>query len=129
MAAFKKALPQIIVVLLGVWLMFAPAALGHVGTTAGSSDRIVGPAIAAFAFVAASEITRPIRWVNLLGAVWLVVAPWVLGFPTAAAVNDLIVGIAVAGLSPLGKADTNRRFGGGWTSLLHPEELPDVAER
>lgn len=129
MAAFKRALPQMLVVLLGLWLMAAPAVLGHSGTTAGSSDRFVGPAIAAFAFVAASEITRPMRWVNLLGALWLVVAPWVLDFPTAAAVNDLVVGLAVGALSPLGKADTAARFGGGWTSLMQPEELPDTPDR
>ena len=123
MAAFLRALPQMIVVLLGVWLMAAPAVLGHVGTTAGSSDRVVGPAIAAIAFVAASEITRPIRWVNLLGALWLIVGPWLLDFPTAAAINDLIVGVAVAALAPLGKADTTSRFGGGWRSLLHPDQL------
>lgn len=128
MSAFKRALPQMVVVVLGLWLMAAPAVLGHAGTTAGSSDRFVGPLIASIAFVAASEITRPMRWANVAAAVWLVVAPWVLGFPTAAALNDLIIGLAVGALSPLGKADTKGRFGGGWKSLLHPEELPDAPD-
>lgn len=126
MSAVKRALPHIIVVGLGVWLMVAPAVLGHVGTTAGSSDRFVGPLIASFAFVAASEITRPVRWVNLAGALWLVIAPWILGFPVSAAINDVIVGIAVGVLSPLGKADMQGRFGGGWSALRRPKELPDV---
>jgi hypothetical protein len=126
MGAVTRALPQVVVTALGLWLMAAPAVLGHAGTTAGSSDRFVGPFIASFAFVAASEITRPLRWVNLAGAAWLIVAPWVLGFPIAAAVNDVLVGLVIAVLAPLGKADTKARFGGGWSALLHPEELPDV---
>lgn len=127
MAAFKRALPHMVVFVLGVWLMVAPAVLGYTGTTAGGSDRFVGPLIASIAFVAASEITRPIRWLNLLGAAWLIVAPWLLGFSTDAAVNDLLVGLAVAALSPLGKADTRRRFGGGWKSLARPEQLPEAS--
>lgn len=129
MSALKRALPHMVVVGLGVWLMAAPAVLGHSGTTAGSSDRFVGPLIASIAFVAASEIARPVRWVNVTGAIWLVVAPWVLGFPTAAAINDVLVGVAVGVLSPLGKADMKARFGGGWRALRHPKELPDVPER
>lgn len=112
----RRALPQMAVFALGVWLMFAPAVLGHAQTTAGSSDRLVGPVVAAIAFVAASEITRPLRWLNLIGAAWLIVGPWLLGFETNAAVNDLVVGIAVAALSPLGKPRPGR-FGGGWKTL------------
>ena len=129
MSGLKRALPHIVVVALGLWLMAAPAVLGHVGTTAGDSDRLVGPLIASIAFIAASEITRPVRWVNLAGAVWLVVAPWIFGFPMSAAINDVIVGIAVGVLSPLGKADMKGRFGGGWSALRRPKELPDVGDR
>ena len=128
-SALKRALPHIVVVALGVWLMAAPAVLGHAGTTAGSSDRFVGPLIASIAFVAASEITRPVRWANLVGALWLVVAPWILGFPMSAAINDVIVGLGVGVLSLLGKADLQERFGGGWSALRHPKELPDVGKR
>lgn len=129
MTNLKKALPQMVVVVLGLWLMAAPAILGYTGTTADSSDRFVGPLIASIAFVAASEITRPLRWANLAGAAWLVVAPWVLGFPVEAAINDLLVGLAVGTLSPLGKVDTTKRFGGGWKSLRRPEKLPDTPPR
>lgn len=129
MSGLKRSLPHMVVVGLGVWLMAAPAVLGHAGTTAGSSDRFVGPLIASIAFVAASEITRPVRWANLAGALWLLVAPWILGFPMSAAVNDVIVGLAVGVLSPLGKADLAARFGGGWSSLRHPEKLPDARQR
>lgn len=129
MSAFKRALPHMVVVVLGVWLMAAPTVLGYVGTTAASSDRLVGPLIAAIAFIAASEITRTVRWANLACALWLVVAPLILGFPMSAAINNVIVGVAVAILSPLGKADMQSRFGGGWSALRHPEKLPDVGHR
>lgn len=129
MSGLKRSLPHIVVVGLGVWLMAAPAVLGYAGTTAGSSDRFVGPLIASIAFVAASEITRPVRWANLAGALWLLVAPWLLGFPTSAVVNDVLVGLAVGVLSPLGKADLQARFGGGWSALRDPKELPDARKQ
>lgn len=118
----KRALPHVIVCLLGVWLMAAPAVLGYVGTAAETSDRLVGPTIAAIGFVAASEITRSVRWANLVAAAWLVAGPWLIGAPTAAAINSLVVGLLVGALSPLGKPDTDR-FGGGWSSLWKPERL------
>ena len=118
----KRALPSIVVFALGVWLMAAPSVLGYVGTTAETSDRLVGPVIAAFGFVAASEITRSVRWVNVIAAAWLVIGPWLMGFPTDAAVNSLVVGLVVAVLTPLGKPNPDR-FGGGWSSLWKPERL------
>lgn len=112
----KRALPQLAVFALGVWLMFAPAVLGYTGSAAATSDRLAGPAIAAVAFVAASAITRSLRWLNAPAALWLLVGPWVLGYPTAAAVNSVVVGVLVGLLTPLGKPDPGR-FGGGWSVL------------
>lgn len=114
-----RALPQLVVFALGVWLMAAPAVLGYAEVSAGSSDRLIGPTVGAIGFLAASEILRSLRWLNLAAAAYLIVAPWVLGFPAAAVANDVVVGLLLVGLSPLGRADPGR-FGGGWRALSRP---------
>lgn len=113
----KSMWAQLVATALGVWLMVAPAVLGY-ARPASDSDRLVGPLIAAFSFVAASGVTRPLRWVNLPLGAWLLLAPWVLGgYSTAATINSLVVGVAVIGLA-LVKGTVKDRFGGGWSSLL-----------
>jgi hypothetical protein len=108
--------PRLINTVLGIWLMAAPAVLGYEGTRAADHDRIVGPVLATFACVAIWEATRPLRWVNLLLGIWLVAAPWLIGSPTTATLNGVVVGIVVAALS-LVRGRTTHSFGGGWTAL------------
>ncbi|HEX7002808.1 MAG TPA: SPW repeat protein [Trueperaceae bacterium] len=103
---------------LGIWLMVAPAVLGY-GSVAATSDRIAGPLIASVAIVAAWEIARPLRHLNLLLGLWLLAAPVVLGFGGAAAVDSVLVGIAVAALSRW-RGRVESRFGGGWSVLWPP---------
>ena len=98
--------------------MFAPAVLGY-GAPGAISDRIAGPLIASVAIVAAWEVARPLRHLNLVAALWLVVAPLVLGFGGAAAVDSVAVGLAVAVLSRW-KGQVESDFGGGWSSLWPP---------
>lgn len=109
---------------LGVWLMFAPAALGY-GDPAATSDRIVGPLVAAFAFVAIAQITRSLRRVNLLCGPWLVVAPLILSYPMTPAINSVLCGIAITLLARIhGRVTTP--FGGGWTVLWRPTQASGV---
>jgi hypothetical protein len=108
--------------LLGLWLMVAPAALGYAGTTAGDHHRFVGPLVAAFAFLALSAILRGLRWLNLPAGAWLVVAPFLVGFDLLATLVSVLTGVAIVGLAPVGRP-TPERFGGGWTSLWRSERL------
>lgn len=117
------AVAQSVLVLVGLWLMAAPAVLGHAGTTVGSSDRVVGPLVVSAAFLGIFTITRPVRWFNLLPGVWLLVAPWVLGAPTAATVSDVVAGLVVLALAPVGRLAYSR-YGGGWASLRSPDTVP-----
>ena len=57
-----------------------------------------------------------LRWLNLLLAVWLIAAPWILHFDNNATINSTLVGIALAGLS-LVRGRTTERYGGGWSML------------
>lgn len=101
---------------LGVWLMAAPAVLGTVGTPAAIGDRIAGPLIAALAIVAHWAVTRPLRRVNIVLGLWLVVSPAVLGTPGRGAVSDVVTGALVAALA-LVRDPAHERFGGGWRAL------------
>jgi uncharacterized membrane protein len=84
---------------LGLWLMFAPFALGSTGTAA-HSDHLVGALIVTVAIIAFAEVGRATRFVNVLFGAWLIVAPWLLdGTAKSATWNDLIVGALVILLS------------------------------
>ena len=112
--------PRIASFLLGVWLMVAPAVLAYADPAARTNDRLVGPIVFGFAFVAAWQLMRPLRWIGLIAGLWLLAAPWILGYGTAPTIDSTIVGLLLAVLAFLG-AKTGRRFGGGWASLLRRE--------
>lgn len=89
---------------LGVWLMFAPDVLGSTGAMA-DSDHLVGAIVVVIAVIALAEAGRPVRFLNLLCAAWLVSGPWLLdGGSTTAKVNTALAGVLIALFSlPLGK--------------------------
>ncbi|MDP8923989.1 MAG: SPW repeat protein [Chloroflexota bacterium] len=101
---------------IGLWLMAAPAVLGY-GDPAKRIDHIVGPVAASFAFIAVWEVTRSLRWVNVLLGAWLLVAPWVLGYATTPTVNSMVVGTLLIVLASV-RGEVTEQFGGGWSSLL-----------
>jgi hypothetical protein len=107
--------PQIVNIVLGLWLMAAPAVLNY-GRPASMSDHIVGPLVATFACIAIWEVMRPVRWVNLPLGLWLVAAPWLLDAASVARWSSMLCGTAVAVLSALG-GTVRQRFGGGWSAL------------
>lgn len=103
----------------GIWLMISPAALRYVDTLAEASDRVVGPVAAAFSFVAIWGITRALRWTTLPIGVYCLVAPWVLGFPTDAAVSNATAGVVFVVTAFVG-GEVGHRYGGGWVALRRP---------
>ncbi len=82
-------------VALGLWLMFAPAVFGSTGAAA-YSDHLVG---------ALTDVGRAVRFVNIVFAAWVIVAPWILGGATPESRwRNIIIGALVILLSfPLGK--------------------------
>jgi hypothetical protein len=114
---------HIISTALGIWLMAAPAVLEY-GDPARANDRIVGPAAATVACVAAWEVTRGLRWINLVLGAWLLLSPWLFGYPPNAFLSTLLTGLALMALS-LVKGRTDTPFGGGWRVLWrHAGESP-----
>lgn len=84
--------------ILGAWLVVAPfAGIGVAGGAAAWNSYIAGAAVAIFAVAA---ILRPQlweEWVNLVVGLWLIAAPFVLGFTDQAVVmwNQIIVGLVI----------------------------------
>ncbi len=111
-----------LVALVGVWEVAAPFALGATATTAYLADAIiVGVALIVLgAWAALSDqrgTDRALDWINAVLGVWLIAAPFVLGYTgvTYALWSDVIVGIAVAVL-------------GGWAAVAlgqthHPQAM------
>ena len=57
--------------------MFAPAVIGGTAMAA-NNDRAVGALIVTVAAISTAEVVRASRFINLVLALWLLVAPWVL---------------------------------------------------
>lgn len=101
---------------LGLWLMAAPSVLGLPGVEA-DLLHVLGPLAAAIGFIAASEVTRGMRWLNLPTAAALVVAPLLLGFSPAGLLASVPTGVALMAIASCG-GRISASFGGGWRSLV-----------
>lgn len=108
---------RIACMLLGAWLMMAPAVLGFDGTSR-IADRVIGPLIIALSLVACHESTRRLRWLVALLGIGLAVSAGVLD-PQAlvSRINSLDVGLLLIGGAcvPLGRKEPQA---GGWQGLI-----------
>ena len=96
--------------------MAAPGTLGYSGAAA-TSDHVVGPIVFGLSLAAAWPLMRPLRWADLAAGVWLLIAPWILGYQPVSVANSSVVGIVLVALTFLGGV-RRKRFGGGWPSVL-----------
>lgn len=81
----------------GLWLFISPwLGLGELSSAAWNSW-ILGAAIAIFAIAALSLPKKWEEWVNVVLGIWVIIAPFVLGFSTESGAmwNHLIVGVLV----------------------------------
>jgi len=115
---------QVINAILGIWLMAAAAILGYADAkTITNNEHILGPVIASFAIISWWEATRVVRLYNVPLGLWMLLAPWVLGFDnTAATVNSMLVGALVTGLSFV-KGKIEETYGGGWSAVWKSDTL------
>jgi general stress protein CsbA len=106
--------PRWINLLLGIWLLIAPAALGYVDAYAANNDHLLGMLVAISAAVA---LWLPkVRYLNVAFGVWLIVAPFVLGyFGSRSVANDIVVGIAIAVFAFIPSQPITRAGAGGST--------------
>lgn len=95
--------------------MAAPAVLGSTGAMR-TNDQVVGPLVVSMAIIAISEVTRPVRWVNVALGLWLVVAPWILGAEQIVFANSTVVGLLLVGFALI-RGNIRHSVGGGWAAL------------
>ncbi len=94
-----------IIAVVGLWEIIAPFIFGMTATTAFLWDAIiVGLALLVFgawAALANDENTiKYLSWINAVLGLWLVIAPFVLSYSSAAAAmwNDIIIGLVALAL-------------------------------
>jgi hypothetical protein len=103
-------------VALGLWLMASPTVFGSSGRAA-HSDHLIGALVVTVAMIALADVGRAARFVNVVFGAWFIAAPWLLsGDTTAAAWNDVAVGVALVLLS-LRRGPVVERYG-SWQRLI-----------
>ncbi len=95
-----------VIALLGLWQIAAPFALGYAHVTAPLwNSVIVGALLIGFSLTCAvttsAVLARTMDWLNVILGIWLIVAPFVMGYAgiVAGLWNAVIVGTLVAALS------------------------------
>jgi len=89
-------------ILLGAWLILAPlAGIGLVGDIAAINSYLIGSAVVIFAFAAISHSNVWKEYTNMALGLWLIVAPFVLGFTSLVGptYNQIIAGLLISGLA------------------------------
>lgn len=109
---------QLSSMLVGLWLMMSPSLLSY-GGPAARIDYVIGPLIAAFGCVACWEVTRSVRWLNVLAGGSLLFSLGAAGSPWLAALNHGSSGLLCVFLSLRG-SEIESRVGGGWAAILNP---------
>src|SRR5256885_1516128 len=89
-----------VMLVLGVWLYLSPFILGYTdyGNSMSVNSFTFGIIVAALALAALSRPQMWEEWVNLVLGLWLIIAPFALGFryETAATTNHIVVGLLIA---------------------------------
>jgi hypothetical protein len=100
---------------IGVWLLFTRTTFDATGDMA-NAEQVIGWLVLAVVSIAAAEVTRPARFLNLLLGAALVAAPLLCDAGTASTVNSIVCGLALAALSF--RRGTIRQRYGGWSKLI-----------
>lgn len=88
-----------VMLLFGVWLFFSPFVLRFSSFTGAAAwdSYILGVGVAVVAIIALAVPRLWEEWINVVLGIWLVVAPFLLGFSgeNAATWNHVVLGIAI----------------------------------
>ncbi len=102
--------------LVGAWVMAAPWVFGTTGQ-AFRFESIFGALAVVVAFVAWAEVTRGVRFLNVLIGLLIAIAVWIFpDVPLAARISDLIAGVLLIVLS-IPRGPIRDRYG-GWDPLV-----------
>ena len=94
----------LLAVAIGLWWMFYPGNFGVIGAAAGNFTTL-GALVITFSIMAMAEVGRAIRFINILFALWLIIAVFLINtIPANALWNAIISGVILIALSfPKGK--------------------------
>jgi hypothetical protein len=87
--------------ILGIWLALSPTVLAYVNEDIPALNAtVVGVIIAVLATAALLSFARWEEWLNAALGVWLIVSPFLLGYPAhMELINQIVVGLLVCGLA------------------------------
>ncbi|MCC5831572.1 MAG: vitamin K epoxide reductase family protein [Chlamydiales bacterium] len=106
----------LITALIGAWLLFANNVLGYSGILADNTD-VCGALIVVFSIIAWAEVTRAVRFMNMIIALWFAVASFVLPGATDLLIwHSVIVGAVVIILS-IFRGRIKEKYG-NWDRLI-----------
>src|SRR5262245_41275837 len=99
----NESFVDVVNLILGAWLFVTPWFYDFAGGAAGWNAWIMGGLIALLAIAALAAFAEWEEWINLLLGLWVLVAPWALGFAenVSAMGNHAVVGIVVAVLAAI----------------------------
>jgi nucleoside-diphosphate-sugar epimerase len=101
--------------LAAVSLLFTRVLLGADGSLA-NAHHLLGSLVLTVISIAAAEVARPVRYLNVVLGAALVAVPFVYGGGTAATVFTIAAGLAIAGLA-MRRGPIRGRYG-AWSRLL-----------
>jgi hypothetical protein len=94
---------------IGLWLLFTRLTLGAAGNMA-NVDHVIGSLVLTVVSLAAAEVARPLRYLNVSLGVALLATPFLVEASTASTANSLICGAALVALS-LRRGPIRERYG------------------
>jgi hypothetical protein len=90
---------DVVILVLGFWLVISPFVMQYpeLAGIAALNSYVFGCSLMLFAAIALYRPQMWEEWINLVLGIWLLLAPFVLGFrgDTAALANHLLVGVLV----------------------------------
>ncbi len=96
----RAKLCDVINLFLGTILFFSPWLFGLSAGAPRQTASIIGLLIAVLSIAALAAFAIWEEWFNLIAGLWLIVAPWLLGFQDSDAMMiDVVIGSLVAGLA------------------------------
>jgi len=102
---------------IGAFLMLSRAIFGNAMPLAGS-DHLVGALVLTTAVIAWAEVARPLRFLNILFGLWLIVAPLLLdGGTVAGSLTGVVAGIVLVALS-LPRGRRSQEHYGSWDRFI-----------
>jgi hypothetical protein len=82
-------------VICGLWIFFSAFWLTNIDRPFYLNNIVCGLVVAAVAIIAMTRRGEPLRWVNAVLGVWVIISAWVFAAGPAAVASNVILGVVV----------------------------------